>query len=106
MIYSGTLTERLEFYHVVETQSASGYKSTEEVWYMSALADRWKNKENYVVDADELFHLTELNFKLRYRKEVDETDVVVYNGQRYRITSLDKQQRMNEMTIILSKIND
>lgn len=106
MIYSGTLTERLEFHHIVETQSASGYKSTEEVRYMSVLADRWKNKESYVVDAEELYHLTELTFKLRYRKEVAETDIVVYNGERYRITSLEKQQRMNEMTIILSKINE
>ena len=106
MIYSGTLTERLDFYHLVETQSASGYKSTARVKYMSVLADRLKNKETYVVDANEVFHLNELTFKLRYRSGILDTDEVVYQGQRYRITSVDRQGRENEITIILSKIND
>lgn len=106
MIYSGTLTERLDFYHLIETQSPSGFKSTERVKYMSTLADRLKNKETYVVDANEVFHLNELTFKLRYRKGIQDTDEVVYQDQRYRITSVDRQGRDNEITIIVSKVND
>lgn len=106
MIYSGQLTEILEFYKVVETQSDSGFKSTSEVFMFRARAERTKNKENYLVDADELFHSSELTFRLRYRKEVDETNIVVYEGQRYRITSLDKYAHDNQMTIILAKINE
>lgn len=107
MIYSGQLTETLKFYEVVETQSESGYKSTQEVFMFNVRAERVKNKETYLVDADELFHSSELTFRLRYRKEIGETNIVEYEGQRYRITSIDKYIRDNkQITIILQKIND
>jgi len=106
MIYSGKLTETLKFYRIVETQSGSGYKSTEEVFMFNVRAERIKNKENYVVDAEELFHSSELRFRIRYRKEIEETNIVVYEGQRYRITSLDKYMEDNQLTIILQKINE
>jgi len=106
MIYSGQLTEVLEFYKVVETQSESGYKSTEEVFMFKVRAERSKNRENYLVDAGELFHSSELTFRLRYRKEIEDTNIVVYEGQRYRVTSLDKYTEENQLTIMLEKINE
>lgn len=106
MIYSGQLTEKLDFYEVVETQSESGYKHTEERYMFTVRAERTKNKENYVVDADELFHSTELRFRIRYRKEITETNIVVYNGERYRITSIDEYKKENQLTIMISKINE
>lgn len=106
MIYSGQLTEVLEFYKVVETQSESGYKSTEEVFMFKVRAERAKNRENYLVDAGELFHSSELTFRLRYRKEIEDTNIVVYEGQRYRVTSLDKYTEENQLTIMLEKINE
>lgn len=106
MIYSGLLTETLHFYEVVETQSASGYKSTEEVFKLKVRAQRTKNKERYSVDADEIFHTSELTFKLRYRREIKETDIVVYGDDKYRITSLDKFTEANQLTIIIAKINE
>ena len=106
MIYSGQLTEVLEFYKVVETQSESGYKSTEEVFMFKVRAERSKNRENYLVDAGELFHSSELTFRLRYRKEIEDTNIVVYEGQRYRVTSLDKYMEENQLTIMLEKINE
>ena len=106
MIYSGQLSEILKFYKVVETQSGSGFKHTEEVLMFQVRAERTKNRENYLVDAEELFHSSELTFRLRYRKEIDDTNIVEYEGQRYRITSLDKYMQDNQLTIILSKIND
>lgn len=106
MIFSGRLTEILEFYRVVETQSGSGYKDTSEVFMFRVRAERLKNRETYLVDADELFHSSELTFRIRYRKEIEETNIVVYEGQRYRITSLDKYMEDNQLTIILSKINE
>lgn len=106
MIYSGHLTEILKFYKIVETQSGSGYKDTSEVYMFQVRAERLHNKETYLVDADELFHSSELTFRIRYRKEIDETNIVEYEGKRYRITSLDKYMDDNQLTIILSKIND
>lgn len=106
MIYSGQLTEILKFYKVVETQSGSGFKHTEEVYMFQVRAERTKNRENYLLNADELFHSSELTFRIRYRKEIDETNIVVYEGNRYRITSLDKYMQDNQLTITLSKINE
>lgn len=106
MIYSGQLSETLKFYRVVERQSESGYKHLDEEYMFQVRAERIKNKETYLVDADELFHLSELTFRLRYRKEIEETNIVVYEGQKYRITSIDKYMRENQLTIILSKINE
>ena len=106
MIYSGQLTEYLEFYNVVETQSESGFKHTDEVFMFRVRAERTKNRENYVVDADEVFHSNELTFRLRYRKEIKETNIVVYEGERYRITSLQPWKEDNEIKIIISKINE
>jgi len=106
MIYSGQLTEKLDFYRVVERQSESGFKHSEEVFMFSVRAERTKNKENYIVDADELFHSTELRFRIRYRKEIEETNIVVYKGDRYRITSIDEYKKENQLTIMISKINE
>lgn len=106
MISSGALTETLHFYEVVETQSDSGFKHTEEVFKFKVRAQRTKNKEKYTIDAEEIFHSSELTFKCRYRKEITETDIVVYEGQRYRLTSLDKFKEANQLTIMLSKINE
>ena len=106
MIYSGLLTETLHFYEKIETQSQSGYKSTEEVLKFKVRAQRTKNKEKYLTDAEELFHTSELTFKCRYRREIKDTDIVVYENERYRITSLDKFTEDNQLTIILSKINE
>lgn len=106
MIYSGQLTEILQFYQVVETQSESGFKHTEEVLRFQVRAERLKNSENFVVEADELFHSTFLTFRLRYRREIKETDIVVYEGQRYRIISLDKYTQENQLTIKIEKINE
>ena len=106
MISSGLLRDTLHFYEKVEAQSASGYKSTEEIFKLKCRAQRTKNKEKYLTDAEELFHTSELTFKLRYRKEIKDTDIVVYEDERYRITSLDKFAEANQLTIILSKINE
>lgn len=106
MIYSGNLTETLEFYDIVETQSESGYKHSEEVFMFKVRAERLKNKMTYTVDADELFHATNLTFRLRYRKEIKDTNIVVYEGERYRILSIDKYQKDNQLTIIIGKINE
>jgi len=106
MISSGALTEKLKFYHQVEIQTESGYKTVVEELYLETRAERLKNKENYVVDAGELFHSNELTFRLRFRKEVNDTDIVEYMGSRYRITSLDVYRKDNQMTIIVEKIND
>lgn len=106
MISAGQLTETLAFYEVRNTVEASGFHHSEEVLRFRTKAERLKNKESYVVNADEIFHLSELTFRLRNRKEVEETDIVEYNGQRYHITSIDRYPRENQMTIILSKINE
>lgn len=106
MIYSGNLTETLEFYDIVETQSESGYKHSEEVFMFKVRAERLKNKMTYTVDADELFHATNLTFRLRYRREIKDTNIVVYEGERYRILSIDKYQKDNQLTIIIGKINE
>jgi SPP1 family predicted phage head-tail adaptor len=106
MIHSGNLTETLEFYDIVETQSESGYKHSEEVFMFKVRAERLKNKMTYTVDADELFHATNLTFRLRYRMEIKDTNIVVYEGERYRILSIDKYQKDNQLTIIIGKINE
>lgn len=106
MIQSGLLTETLHFYEQVETQSESGFKHTEEVLKFKVRAQRTKNKEKYLTDAEEIFHTSELTFKCRYRKEIKDTDIVMYENERYRITSLDKFKEANQLTIILAKINE
>jgi SPP1 family predicted phage head-tail adaptor len=106
MIWAGQLTETLEIYAVTEVQSESGFKQTTETLRFRCKAYRARNKETYVVNAEELFHETELTFQVRYRKEIQETDIVVYNNQRYRITSLCPYKQENQITLILAKINE
>ena len=106
MIFAGALNETLSFYKITETQTASGYKSTQEQYMFSCRAERKKNKENFVVDAGELFHDVLLTFKMRNRNEVEETNIVVYNEERYRIISIDRYQREGDMTIKIEKINE
>lgn len=105
MIFAGNLKETLTIYRVEETQTKSGYKSQQEVELFSVKAERMKNKESYGVDANELFHINELSFRCR-KRDIKETDIVVYNGERYRITSLNVFAKDNEMTMILARINE
>lgn len=105
MIFAGRLTERLQFYRIEETQGRSGYKSTNEVFKFEAYAERMKNKETITENADEVFHYTELSFRLR-KRDIADTDIVVYEGNRYRIMSIDKYPRDNEMVIKIMLINE
>lgn len=105
MIFAGDLKETLTIYRVEETQSRSGFKSQTEVELFSVKAERTKNKETYGVDAGELFHTNNLTFRCR-KRDILETDIVKYNGQRYRITSLNIWPKDNEITMILSRINE
>ena len=105
MIFAGNLRETLTIYRVQETQSKSGFKSQTEVELFSVKAERTKNKETYGVDASELFHINELTFRCR-KRDIRETDIVKYNGERYRITSLNVWPKDNEITMILSRINE
>ena len=105
-VQAGLLNEKLSFYKVVEVQSDSGFKHTEEQYLFTLRAYRMKDKGHYVVNADELFHTNELTFKMYYRKEVDETCIVVYEGERYRITNLNPYKPENQITIMIAKINE
>lgn len=105
MIFAGNLKENLTIYRVTETQSRSGFKSQTETELFTVKAERTKNRENYGVDAGELFHTNELTFRCR-KRDIQETDIVKYNGQRYRITSLNVWPKDNEMTMILARINE
>lgn len=106
MIFAGQLTEVLDFYHISEEQSASGYKHTEEHHYMTRFAERLKNKENYIADAGELFHNILLTFRLRNMPELLDTDIIEYQHQRYRVISITKYPRDREMVISIEKINE
>lgn len=106
MIFAGQLTEVLDFYHIVEEQSASGFKHTEEKHYMTRKAERTKNKETYLVDAGELFHNVLLSFRLRWIPELLETDIVEYQHLRYRVISINQFPRDRETLITIQKIND
>ena len=105
MIFAGKLKEKLEFYKVEEIETASGFKQPEEVYQFTARAERTKNKENFVVDADEIFHNVYLTFRVRYR-EIDDTWIVFYKNEKYRITSFNPWDDNSEMTIMIEKINE
>ena len=106
MIFAGKLTETLSIYKVVEEQGKTGFKHTVEEFVCNVLAERLKNKENLVVNAEEIFHDLELSFRLRNRKELTETSIIVYESERYRVTSIDRYPRDNEMVIKMLKINE
>lgn len=106
MIFAGKMDETLSFYDVVETQSATGYKHSEERFMFTCKAEKVKTKENFDVDADELFHVLTLTFRLRFRAQVKETNIVVFRDGKYRITSIDRYPRTNEMVIKIMKINE
>lgn len=49
MIFAGALKEKLDFYKIVETQSASGFKKTEEQYMFTCNAYRQKTKRDSVL---------------------------------------------------------
>lgn len=102
MIYAGRLTETLRVYEVTEKQTASGYRKEDKVFKFTCKAERLKNKENYVVNGSELFHLSEPTFRLR-RRDIRDTDLIDYKGEMYRILSIDDFR--TDMTIKIQKVN-
>lgn len=106
MVLSGRLTETLSFYEIVETQSATGYKHSEERFMFDCKAEKIKFKERFDVDAEEIFHHVVPQFRMRYRAQVKETNVVQWRDEKYRIISVDRYPLDNEMVIKLDKINE
>ena len=105
MIFAGNLRELLTVCRVETTQSKSGFMTEEEVELFTVPAERTKNKEAYGVDGQELFHINELTFRCR-KRDIRETDIIKYNGERYRITSLNVWNKDNEITMIIARINE
>ena len=106
MVLSGRLTETLRFSEIVETQSATGYKHTEERFMFECKAEKIKFKERFDVDAEEIYHHVVPQFRMRYRASVKETNVVEWRGEKYRILSVDRYPLDNEMLVKLDKINE
>lgn len=105
MILSGDLKDMLKFYQKIEEQSGSGFKKESTKFIFKQKAEKLKTQENLVTNADEIFHENILNFRCRYRKEVDETWIIEYKNDFYNILSLETFVSQGEMKIRISKIN-
>ena len=55
---------------------------------------------------EEIFHHVVPQFRMRYRAQVKETNVVQWRDEKYRIISVDRYPLDNEMVIRLDKINE
>lgn len=103
---AGRLTEVIEIYSSIVTRTDSGASQEEWNKVCSTRAYVKHMSQDREVILDEVVYPRTREFIVRYYVTVNEYDRIKYNGQMYRILSIDKRKIEQEQSIIAELVND
>lgn len=103
---AGRLTESIEIYHPVYEINEFGEKTETYMLSRKTRALVLHNNGNRTVSNDEIVHNYTKTFKVRRYISLFENFQIKYNGQQYRIISIDDNRQANEKTITAELINE
>lgn len=66
---------------------------------------RWNNG-NRITDNNELFFAYDVTFTVRYYNDITELDRVIWNGEKYRILSIEKDREWQQIRLRCELINE
>ena len=106
MIPAGTLKYKLIFKQIIKTQTASGSITNSKIDLFSCKAAKVNSKNSTGINAKEMFNSSMIEFKIRFNKLINTDLIVAYNGNEYKIISVDENKFDNSINLIIDKINN
>lgn len=90
------------------TISTSPYGDTKRTWTKRCTT---RARVNYssgsrTIENDEIFYMVDREFIIRHYVPVEETDIIVWNDDKWRILSIDHNHEYNNIFIRTTKIMD
>lgn len=102
---SALLRHIIDIYELVETKTQYGtIKKTYNFKYQTRAHVRF-NSENQVISEGEVYYPINRTFIVRAFVPVTETDVIEFEGKRYKIMSINKNIYYNDIEIVTTLIN-
>lgn len=103
---SGLLArEFITIYRYTNTQSASGQIKKEKTKVCDTRCYVKNQKGNNKEVAKELFDTVELNFQIRWNPNIQDSDIIEYNNQEFKITFISNNIWDRTQTLTAVKIN-
>lgn len=103
---SGLLArEFITIYRYTNIQSTSGQIKKEKVKICDTRCYVKKQNGNHKEVAKELFDAVEINFQIRWNPNIQDSDIIEYNNQEFKITFINNNIWDRTMTLTAVKIN-
>lgn len=100
------LEYRIEIYRQVVARSASGAANISYEYRCSTRAHIRYASGSRTVENNEIFYDVDRQFVVRHYVPVEETDIIHWNNQRWRILSIDRNREWNDIIIQTTLINE
>lgn len=103
---AGQLRDRIYIYELKIERSP--YGNTSRKWYFKCTTRAKKDfaSGGRTTENEEIFYTVEREFIVRIYVPVVETDIIVWNDQKWRIISIDRSEKYNNTVIKTTKIMD
>lgn len=102
---SALLRHIIDIYELVETKTQYGTIKKDYQHKYQARAHVIFNSENQVISEGEVYYPINRTFIVRAFIPVKETDVIEFEGKRYKIMSINKNIYYNDIEIVTTLIN-
>nr|WP_320038858.1 phage head closure protein [uncultured Bacteroides sp.] len=103
---AGLLKYLIEIQKVNTNKDIYGAESESWVTNVNCKADIKFNSGNKVVQNSEVVITNQLTFVIRYYVDINESMRIIYDKKKYRIISIDSDNRLMKKTIIAELINE
>lgn len=103
---AGLLTEIIDILSPNKVVSEYGEEKTEYIKSYRTRAQVVVQPSSREVSNDEIVYANQYDLRVRYYVPVEEFDLIVWHGKRYRILSIQPKREWNEKMLKIEKINE
>lgn len=103
---AGRLTEQIEVLTPIVIINEFGSQQTKYVHKFSTRAERVRVNGGRTIENQDMFYADLKNFSIRRYHPIEDFDIVVYRGKRYRILDIEYKKEEQRKVISCEKINE
>lgn len=104
---AGNLNEVIEIEELQVVKNEYGEEQTKNyVHKMRTRAEVRYNSGNRILDNNELFFNYDITFTIRYYHNINELDRIIWNGNKYRIMSIERNRQYQLINLRCVLINE
>lgn len=103
---AGLLTEEISFTEAIITKNAYGASETEWNTVFTTRAKVIYQSGSRAVENNEIVNIYLLSFIIRIYHQINEKMIIIYNSNKYRILSIEKNKITQSLTINAELINE